>query len=125
MPKILPLQESIHYFLTEFSFKLFFFTKKGLRLMDGKVTDLQEALALTYGLHKVDVYSASWGPKDDGKHMAGPGKLTLQALKEGIKFVSFFLVAGNTFAPDIAVKMDASISSKKQTVDIGTMEIYK
>lgn len=57
---------------------------KGMRLMDGKVTDLQEALALTYGLHKVDIFSASWGPRDDGKHMSGPGKLTTKAFEKGI-----------------------------------------
>jgi hypothetical protein len=35
------------------------------------------------------------------------------------------IVAGNSFAPDKAVTVDASISGKKQTVDVGTLEIYK
>uniref|UniRef100_T1IUB0 P/Homo B domain-containing protein n=1 Tax=Strigamia maritima TaxID=126957 RepID=T1IUB0_STRMM len=56
----------------------------GIRVLDGPVTDMQEALALSLGLGKVDIYSASWGPEDDGKHVAGPGLLASTAFVKGI-----------------------------------------
>ncbi|GAB6025242.1 hypothetical protein CHUAL_010662 [Chamberlinius hualienensis] len=58
----------------------------GIRVMDGKVTDLQEAIALTYAFDKVDIYSASWGPRDDGRHISGPRILAKKAFKTGIKY---------------------------------------
>ena len=38
-------------------------------MLDGPVTDSLEAKALSYNRDYVDIYSASWGPKDDGKTM--------------------------------------------------------
>lgn len=52
--------------------------------MDGKVTDVQEATALSRHADTVDVFSASWGPTDDGTKVEGPGKLAQQALLYGI-----------------------------------------
>lgn len=52
--------------------------------MDGTVTDVQEATALSRHVDKVAVFSASWGPKDDGIHVEGPGKLASIALLIGI-----------------------------------------
>ncbi|XP_068085215.1 furin-like protease 1 isoform X2 [Anabrus simplex] len=56
----------------------------GVRLLEGAVTDLQESLALSYGLHKVDIFSASWGPKDDGVQVDGPRKLATAAFQRGV-----------------------------------------
>lgn len=39
---------------------------------------------LGYAWDKVDIYSASWGPNDDGKTVEGPGRLVIQALKRGV-----------------------------------------
>ncbi|MBN3286509.1 NECA endoprotease, partial [Polyodon spathula] len=55
----------------------------GIRLLDGPVTDSMEATALTYNNHFIDIYTCCWGPKDNGKKMAGPGKLTAKALRMG------------------------------------------
>nr|CAH0109880.1 unnamed protein product [Daphnia galeata] len=58
----------------------------GVRLLAKKrVLDVQEARALNYKLTEVDIYSASWGPPDDGQHIGGPGKLASHALERGIQ----------------------------------------
>ena len=36
-------------------------------MLDGHVTDRVEAEALTFNHKYVDIYSASWGPNDDGR----------------------------------------------------------
>lgn len=45
----------------------------GIRLIAAGVTDVTEALALSYHANDVDVYSCSWGPSDDAMRMDGPG----------------------------------------------------
>ncbi|XP_066558711.1 PC3-like endoprotease variant B [Amia ocellicauda] len=55
----------------------------GIRLLDGSVTDSMEATSLTYNNDFIDIYTCCWGPKDNGKEMAGPGKLTDKALRLG------------------------------------------
>lgn len=35
----------------------------------------------------IDIYSASWGPTDDGKTVDGPRELTLQAMADGVNKV--------------------------------------
>ncbi|KPJ14455.1 Neuroendocrine convertase 1 [Papilio machaon] len=37
-----------------------------------------------YAWDKVDIYSASWGPNDDGRTVEGPGRLAVEALKRGV-----------------------------------------
>lgn len=59
----------------------------GIRMLDGEVTDLVEATALSYNRDYIDIYSASWGPDDDGKTVDGPGYLALKAIEDGIKYV--------------------------------------
>nr|KAG5706582.1 hypothetical protein BaRGS_028753 [Batillaria attramentaria] len=53
-------------------------------MLDGKVTDSIEAMALTYNMSHVDIYSSSWGPNDDGVTLEGPGRLASQALEKGV-----------------------------------------
>jgi hypothetical protein len=36
-------------------------------MLDGHVTDRVEAEALAFNHKYVDIYSASWGPNDDGR----------------------------------------------------------
>ena len=67
-------------------------------MLDGDVTDLVEAQSI-YPNHQtvgrngetiakfIDVYSASWGPDDDGKTVDGPKYCTRQALKDGVRKV--------------------------------------
>lgn len=56
-------------------------------MLDGDVTDIVEAKSLGIRPDYIDIYSASWGPKDDGKTVDGPGPLTKQAFEQGIKKV--------------------------------------
>lgn len=57
----------------------------GIRLLDGEVTDLVESTALSFRPDLIDIYSASWGPDDDGKTVDGPATLAQAAFEEGIK----------------------------------------
>lgn len=59
----------------------------GVRMLDGAVTDLLEAEAVLFNNQYVDIYSASWGPTDDGKTMEGPHRYCSRALKDGVKNV--------------------------------------
>ncbi|XP_018619531.1 proprotein convertase subtilisin/kexin type 6 [Scleropages formosus] len=57
----------------------------GIRMLDGDVTDVVEAKSLGIRPDYIDIYSASWGPEDDGKTVDGPGPLAKQAFEMGIK----------------------------------------
>ncbi|UYV72888.1 Fur2 [Cordylochernes scorpioides] len=57
----------------------------GVRMLDGTVTDEVEARALSLNRDHIHIYSASWGPEDDGKTVDGPGRLAKQAFIEGIQ----------------------------------------
>uniref|UniRef100_A0A8C2DFK4 Proprotein convertase subtilisin/kexin type 6 n=1 Tax=Cyprinus carpio TaxID=7962 RepID=A0A8C2DFK4_CYPCA len=57
----------------------------GVRMLDGDVTDVVEAKSLGIRQDYIDIYSASWGPDDDGKTVDGPGPLAKQAFELGIK----------------------------------------
>ncbi|RUS76822.1 hypothetical protein EGW08_015420 [Elysia chlorotica] len=56
----------------------------GIRMLDGDVFDAVEAASLSFNRSHIDIYSASWGPDDDGKVVDGPGKLAMKAFIEGI-----------------------------------------
>ncbi|KAJ1521904.1 hypothetical protein ONE63_002240 [Megalurothrips usitatus] len=56
----------------------------GVRLLDGEVNDRMEGTALGWAHHLVDIYSASWGPNDDGMTVEGPGSLAAEAMKRGV-----------------------------------------
>ncbi|XP_042898986.1 furin-like protease 2 isoform X2 [Parasteatoda tepidariorum] len=56
----------------------------GVRMLDGPVTDTIEATALSLNPDHIHIYSASWGPEDDGKTVDGPGKLARAAFEDGI-----------------------------------------
>ncbi|XP_021191254.3 neuroendocrine convertase 1 [Helicoverpa armigera] len=56
----------------------------GVRMLDGRITDRIEGEAIAYALDKVDIYSASWGPNDDGRTVEGPGRLAFEAFKRGV-----------------------------------------
>ncbi|XP_052742405.1 neuroendocrine convertase 1 isoform X2 [Bicyclus anynana] len=56
----------------------------GVRMLDGRITDRIEGEAIGYAWDKVDIYSASWGPNDDGKTVEGPGRLAVEAFRRGV-----------------------------------------
>jgi proprotein convertase subtilisin/kexin type 5 len=53
-------------------------------MLDGDVTDAVEARSLSLNPQHIDIYSASWGPDDDGKTVDGPGELARRAFIEGV-----------------------------------------
>ncbi|KAL7668816.1 hypothetical protein ACOME3_009500 [Neoechinorhynchus agilis] len=57
----------------------------GIRMLDGDVSDSVEAKSLSHRPDHVHIYSASWGPDDDGKSVDGPGKLAKDAFKTGAR----------------------------------------
>jgi len=57
----------------------------GVRMLDGTITDAVEARSLSLNTQFIDIYSASWGPDDDGRTVDGPGPLTRRALEEGVR----------------------------------------
>lgn len=59
----------------------------GIRMLDGDVTDAVEATSLAHNSDHIDIYSASWGPDDDGRTVDGPAKLTRRAFEKGIREV--------------------------------------
>uniref|UniRef100_A0A672M5W2 Neuroendocrine convertase 1 n=1 Tax=Sinocyclocheilus grahami TaxID=75366 RepID=A0A672M5W2_SINGR len=60
----------------------------GIRMLDGIVTDAIEASSIGFNPDHVDIYSASWGPNDDGKTVEGPGRLAQKAFEYGIQKTS-------------------------------------
>lgn len=52
-------------------------------MLDGVVNDAVEAKALGLNPEHIDIYSASWGPEDDGKTVDGPGPLARRAFIYG------------------------------------------
>lgn len=75
---------------------MFFAISGGVKMLDGLVTDRIEGTALGYAQHLVDIYSASWGPNDDGQTVDGPGRLAKEAIERGItqvfrKIIEMFL----------------------------------
>ncbi|CRL05005.1 CLUMA_CG018231, isoform A [Clunio marinus] len=56
----------------------------GVRMLDGDVTDAVEAASLGLKSQHIDIYSASWGPDDDGKTVDGPGEMATKAFIDGV-----------------------------------------
>ena len=56
-------------------------------MLDGDVTDSVEARSLSHRPDHVEIYSASWGPDDNGLVVDGPGPLAKKAFENGIQFV--------------------------------------
>ncbi|KAJ7425494.1 proprotein convertase subtilisin/kexin type 5-like protein [Pitangus sulphuratus] len=54
-------------------------------MLDGDVTDMVEAKSLSLNPQHIHIYSASWGPDDDGKTVDGPASLARQAFENGIR----------------------------------------
>lgn len=51
------------------------------------MTDVIEAQSMGYRQDLIDIYSASWGPTDDGKTCDGPRKLTMRSIVQGVNKV--------------------------------------
>ncbi|KAG5861660.1 hypothetical protein JTB14_035269 [Gonioctena quinquepunctata] len=57
----------------------------GIRMLDQPyMTDLIEANSMGHEPNLIDIYSASWGPTDDGKTVDGPRNSTMRAIVRGV-----------------------------------------
>ncbi|NWR44314.1 PCSK4 convertase, partial [Regulus satrapa] len=56
----------------------------GVRMLDGSIMDIVEAQALSLQPQHIHIYSASWGPEDDGRTVDGPGVLAEAAFQRGV-----------------------------------------
>ena len=48
------------------------------------MTDLIEANSMGHEPNLIDIYSASWGPTDDGRTVDGPRNATMRAIVRGV-----------------------------------------
>ena len=61
----------------------------GIRMLDQPyMTDLIEANSMGHEPNLIDIYSASWGPTDDGETVDGPRNATMRAIVRGVNEVS-------------------------------------
>lgn len=73
----------------------------GIRILSGEIDDVDEAAAMNFHFQQNDIYSCSWGPKDDGMTMEAPGILIKKAIVNGVqkgrggKGSIFVFAAGN------------------------------
>ena len=58
-------------------------------MLDGDVTDAVEAQSLGLNPQHIDIYSASWGPDDDGRTVDGPASMARRAFENGINRVKY------------------------------------
>lgn len=67
-------------------------------MLDGPVSDAVEGAALSHHQDYIDIYSASWGPEDDGRTVDGPGRLAKEAFLKGTTEVRLAKVLGHPSA---------------------------
>uniref|UniRef100_A0A1W7RA47 furin n=1 Tax=Hadrurus spadix TaxID=141984 RepID=A0A1W7RA47_9SCOR len=56
----------------------------GIRMLDGDVSDATESVSIAFRTDHIDIFSASWGPTDDGMTVDGPKRLAIEALEKGV-----------------------------------------
>ena len=57
------------------------------------MTDLIEANSMGHEPDLIDIYSASWGPTDDGKTVDGPRNATMRAIVKGVNEVNIIAIS--------------------------------
>ena len=57
------------------------------------MTDLIEANSMGHEPDLIDIYSASWGPTDDGKTVDGPRNATMRAIVKGVNEVNIIIIS--------------------------------
>ncbi|XP_048771855.2 PC3-like endoprotease variant B isoform X2 [Ostrea edulis] len=98
----------------------------GIRMLDGAVYDSVEAKAINFKNNFIDVMSASWGPKDDGMTIEGPGAATQEALEMGVrkgrdgKGIIYVWATGNGGVHDDDCGCDGYVSSP-YTLSVGSI----
>ncbi|CAF2019698.1 unnamed protein product [Rotaria magnacalcarata] len=98
----------------------------GIRLLDGRITTLLEARALTLFAENIHIKSASWGPTDDGTKMEAPGSLVRGALDYSVtsgrygKGTIFVWASGNGGGVDDDCGADGYVSHQN-VISIGSI----
>ncbi|KAM6396007.1 LOW QUALITY PROTEIN: proprotein convertase subtilisin/kexin type 4 [Rhynochetos jubatus] len=77
-----------------------------VRMLDGPITDMVEARSLSLRSQRTRVYSASWGAKDNGKTVDGPGVLAVEAFSRGVTKVSSALAVGTSLSGNGGLNRD-------------------
>ena len=54
------------------------------------MTDLIEANSMGHEPNLIDIYSASWGPTDDGRTVDGPRNATMRSIVRGVNEVHIY-----------------------------------
>lgn len=103
-----------------FDFNILF---EGIRMLDGDVTDAVEAESLSFRQDYIDIYSASWGPTDNGRTVDGPGPLTWEAIENAIKTVQLMLF--RIFCLILYVLEDFYISFSNFDINVVQLVMYK
>jgi len=99
----------------------------GIRILSKPITDADEALGMTYGYDKTDIYSCSWGPPDDGLSMGEPGILIKRAMIDAVQKGRgglgsiYVFAAGNGAFSDDNCNFDGYVNSI-YTVSIGAID---
>lgn len=57
----------------------------GIRTLSGTLTDADQAAAANYAFNDTQIYSCSWGPRDDGQTMETPPQIVMDAFENGAK----------------------------------------
>lgn len=83
----------------------------GVRMLDGTVNDAVEARAISLNPEHIDIFSASWGPEDDGKTVDGPGPLAKRAFINGVIRVSVSLI-------QLVIALDVHVHESRQCANV-------
>lgn len=66
-------------------------------MLNGHTTDAVEATSLMHNRDHIDIYSASWGPDDDGKSVDGPDRLARRAFQDGVEKVTLIILVSRQY----------------------------
>ncbi|PHH66236.1 hypothetical protein CDD81_7829 [Ophiocordyceps australis] len=89
----------------------------GIRILSKPIDDASEAEAMIYKYQDNQIYSCSWGPRDDGRSMEAPGILIqraiLQAVQKGRNGLGslYVFASGNGAASDDNCNFDGYTNS--------------
>lgn len=99
-------------------------TLGAIRLTAAPFSDEDTADALIHRLDLVDIYNNSWGPRDNGQTIEGPGILTSAALEFGIQYgrgglgAIYVWAGGNGGFGDDDANFDGFVNSR-YTIGVG------
>ena len=94
----------------------------GIRMLDQPyMTDLIEANSMGHEPDLIDIYSASWGPTDDGKTVDGPRNATMRAIVRGVNevriSVTFYHILHHTSDLFTALRLVRSLLRPRDQVE--------